>query len=361
MLSEGLDARIIATGGQNVAYGDGTESSIPFHFRPDAGATFPDNRPNNEGGWIYVSNSEMPETAEGGAGALTFDKDGNILDYKMVLKSTTMNCGGGRTPWNTWVSCEEVERTGQIYQVDPTGQREPQLMTLGSDGGRWESFAYDIRDSLKPHFFVTEDHHKGTLRRFTPESPGWNNPWNMLHGPGTTDFLMLTPNANNDGGTFIWTNDKTAAKYNAKAFYPQSEGIDILDNQLFFVCKRIKQIFTLNLDDQTYSNQTTTHGLFDGGPDQMQRLLNDPSGLLYFTEEGGVDAGVHARDPKGNFYTIFESPVYTDETTGLSFSPDGRFMYVAYQVNGLLFAIWRKDGLGFHNTQLDLKFHQAVS
>jgi 6-phosphogluconolactonase (cycloisomerase 2 family) len=92
----------------------------------------------------------------------------------------------------------------------------------------------------------------------------------------------------------------------------------------------------------------------------MQRILQDPT-LLYFTEEGGGNAGVHARDHLGRFYTILESPVYKDETAGLSFSPDGRFVYVAYQGNSLLFTIWRRDGLGFHEAQLDIKFHAAVS
>ena len=97
----------------------------------------------------------MPDKGDGGVGALTFDKDGNIMDYKMVLEGTSMNCGGGGTPWGTWVSCEEIEFDGLVYQVDPFGEREPQVMKLGSHGGRWESFAYDDRDLEKPRFFVT--------------------------------------------------------------------------------------------------------------------------------------------------------------------------------------------------------------
>ena len=40
----------------------------------------------------------------GGVGALMFDVNGDVVQYKMLLKGTTRNCGGGQTPWNTWVS-----------------------------------------------------------------------------------------------------------------------------------------------------------------------------------------------------------------------------------------------------------------
>jgi hypothetical protein len=289
LLSEGLGARRIGTSGEQVEYADGTLSEIKFHGLPDGAETFADTGENNEGGWIYVSNSEMKNKGEGGVGAIAFDKDGNILDYRMVLENTSMNCGGGGTPWNTWVSCEEIEFDGLIYQVDPTGEREAQVMTLGSDGGRWEAFAFDIRDRSKPRFFVTEDHNKGTVRRFTPNNPDWDKPWDMLHGDGVVLFLMVHPTSSTEG-TFEWTTDKEAAKNNARTYYPQTEGIDVYESQLFFVCKNIKQVFIVNLDEGTYSNRTTVNGLFDGKPDQMQRILDDPNDILYFTEEGGVDA-----------------------------------------------------------------------
>lgn len=285
LLSEGLAARLIASSGEVVEYADGSVSKVSFHGNPDGAEVFPDTREENLGGWIYTSNSEMPNKGDGGVGAITFDKDGNILDYKIVLKDTTMNCGGGGTPWNTWVSCEEIEFDGQIYQVDPTGKRDSQVMTLGSDGGRWEAFAYDVRDANNPHFFVTEDHNKGTLRRFTPDNPDWDEPWSMLHGPGEVRFLMIHPTSDS-GGTFEWTTNKEAAKNNARSYYPQTEGVDVYGSQLFFVCKRIYQVFTINLDEGTYANTTTVNGLFDGKPDQMQRILDDPNEILYFTEEG---------------------------------------------------------------------------
>lgn len=358
LLSEGLDAQLIAKAGKRVTYIDGSESIEVFHENPDAGATFPDVREGNEGGWIYVSNSEV-SGGNGGVGALTFDKNGNIIEFKVLLKSTSMNCGGGRTPWDTWVSCEEMGNTGQIYQVDPTGRRAPQVLTLGSEGGRWESFAYDIRDRTQPRYFVTEDHSFGALRRFTPHDPNWDDPWSMLHGKGEVHYLLLFPQGNGEYGTFEWTDNESRAKSNAQNHYPMTEGIDVNGDQLYFVCKQVKQIFTLELDRGTYMRKSTVYGLFDGTPDQVERIMEGSSELLYFTEEGGKDAGVHARDHNGSFFTILESPVYNDETTGLSWSPDGRIMYVAYQFNGLLFAIWRRDGAPFHQSQIDVKSHEC--
>jgi len=261
---------------------------------------------------------------------------------------------------NTWVSCEEVTSSGQIWQVDPFGVIPPQKATIGSQRGNWESFAYDNRNSSDPRFFASEDLDTGALRRFRPDPTkiDWDNPWNMLHVTGVLDYLVITPDSTGNSGTFQWTTDLSAARSNAKKFYPYSEGIDIYNGVMYMVCKTIKQMYVFNLDARTYYRQSTVSGLFDGGPDQMQRILDeDPGDLLFFTEEGGVNAGVHARDQQGRRFTILEGPPYTDETTGLAFSPDGKHMYIAYQHNGLLFDVWREDGRSFGGVTLNVKYH----
>ena len=158
-------------------------------------------------------------------------------------------------------------------------------------------------------------------------------------------------------GTFTWTTDLNAARQNAFALYPNTEGIDAREGKLLFVSKVRKAIFTLDLQLGTWFVSSTVSGLFDGQPDQIQRLLGDSRDLLYFTEEGGRDAGIHARDKDSRFYTIMESPLYPGETTGLALSPDGKFMYVAYQSVGLLFTLFRKDGQSFEAEHLDVKYH----
>ena len=76
-------------------------------------------------------------------------------------------------------------------------------------------------------------------------------------------------------------------------------------------------------------------------------------------QEGGKNAGIHARDSQGRFFTILESPVYEDESTGLAFSPDGMHLYVAYQRNGVLLDVWRKDKQPFTTKTLNIKYHNT--
>jgi hypothetical protein len=256
-----------------------------------------------------------------------------------------------------WASCEE-KGGGQVWHVDPLGERTAEIMTIGKSGGAFESFAYDIRNKNEPHFFITEDSPYGALRRFTPDNPDWSS--DMLHGPGEEDYLVLWPDRTGKAGTFSWTSSFYQAILSAEAIYPNTEGIDCYGDQLFFVSKVKKEIFTLNLDDFTWYSTSTVSGLFDGQPDQLQRLLGDSRDLLYFTEEGGrTGAGIHARDSESRFYTIVESVDYASETTGLSLSPDGRFMFVAYQNDGLLFCLFRRDGLPFQAEHLDVKYHTS--
>ena len=373
-LSNGLDIRIIANSKRRVPFNDGTVSDVVFHERPDYGATFkiPDTSKTNQGGWVYVSNSEIEKESSngdkvsGGVGRLTFNRYGKVIGYDRILEKTDRNCGGGTTPWNTFITCEESRQSppvGHCFQVDPfTGEMHKKSDTRtvlgGSDGGSFESFAHDLRDDMLPRFFVTEDQADGALRRFTPATIDWDNPSSMLHDEkGSLDYLFLIP-SNEEGrnGTYQWTNKKSMARKSAQLYYPNAEGIDVANGILYFVSKKDEDLFILDLDRGTYERKIVREEGIDVSPDQLVRLGSDDD-IMYLTEDGGAEAGIHGRDAQGRYFTILESPIYKEETTGLAFSPNKKHMYLAYQKNGIIFDVWRKDGKKFDGGSLNVKYH----
>ena len=192
----------------------------------------------------------------------------------------------GRTPWDTWISCEEVIKDGQIWEVDPLGVREAKKTVLGgiNTGGRFESFTYDVRDKEDPRFYYTEDRPNGPLRRFRPTSPDWSEPYKMLHGTGEIEFLVLNATtSNNSTGTYSWTKNKTLAEATAAEFFPGTEGVDAHEGSLYFVSKKANLMYVLNLDGNTWESRSTVSGVFDGSPDQLTRLVGEQE-ILYYTE-----------------------------------------------------------------------------
>jgi hypothetical protein len=373
ILSNGLSARRIAKSGDYITFDDGSLSTERFHLLPDAAGIF--DMPDTSRYYLYVSNAEVDSSGDsyfdGGVGAITIDSvSGSITNYTRLLNETRRNCGGGKTPWNSWISCEEFDN-GRVHQVDPYNEIAPARTELG-DLGWYESFAYDTTIS-PPTFYVTRDRIDGVLTRFTPNDVGTqcfqattdSDRWCTLNH-GTLDYLELRPSDENESqGTFQWTTNMTAAEESAKLYFPFAEGIDSVDGTIYFVSKRLKRLVVLHLHNNTFMWDSTQHGVFEHQPDQVARLVDqdgndENSGILYLTEDGGKgDPGVHGRSKSGEYFTILYGNMSIDkeETSGLSISPDGMHLYVAFQKSGLLYAVSRTDGRPFGGATLDIKYH----
>ncbi len=310
----GFSARTIATSGTNVA---GT--SYQWHAWPDGGACFalPD------GGWSYVSNSELIPLGAGGAGFVRFDADANIVDAGSCLTGTTLNCGGGATPWGTWLSGEEYGN-GQIWECDPIGAA-PAVARPGMGVFPHEAAACHVGEQA---VYLTEDRSNGGLYRFIPDT------WTDLSS-GTLQVLTEVD------GVLGWADipDPSASSSTTRSQVPEmkvfngGEGIDISGNNVVFTTKGDDRVWSYDpvANELTvlYDEGVTPNGVLSGN----DNLVTDDSGVIYVAEDGGDMQIVLVREDGSTFPVVQVVGVSGSEIAGPAFNPAGNRLYFSSQRN----------------------------
>ncbi|MGV9281736.1 alkaline phosphatase PhoX [Streptomyces sp. NPDC003730] len=312
-LPAGFTSRVIARSGQKVA---GT--SYTWHSAPDGGACYADGS-----GWIYVSNSEV--NPSGGASAVRFSSTGAVTSAYRVLSGTRQNCAGGRTPWNTWLSCEEVDR-GYVYETDPWGVKA----AVRRDAmGRFKHEAA-AADPVRKVVYLTEDVTDGCFYRFRPAT------WGDLSS-GTLEVLVAGSAA---GGPVSWArvpdpSGATATRDQvpgAKRFNG-GEGCYYADDTCWFTTKGDNRVWQYNASAGTielaYDDSLVTSGT--APLTGVDNVTGTSSGDLFVAEDGGnMEICVITPDDVIAPFLRVDGQSGS-EITGPAFSPDGTRLYFSSQ------------------------------
>ena len=365
---------------------------------PDGAAAFASPAGN---GTVVVSNHEVGNeephpvpplegfvydpAGRGGTTTIEVAADGSRVRQYVSLAGTYKNCAGGRTPWDTWLSCEETEKIlekphGYVFEVDPFDQeanRDPRpIKALG----RFPHEAVVV----DPDTFVmyeTEDARRpnGGLYRFTPPVDvlplGKGSLRRLADDAGTLEALRASTSDGThvrdlseitDIGTVLraewvevpdrdatdkpvrrqfdddevtrgrklegmWWGDDGA--YVVSSFAREEDGeATTHDGQVWFLDPR-EQTLTLHLRFAATDDPDD--------PDGPDNITVSPYGGVLIAEDGKGHPHLLGATPGGEVFLLAESEpeVEGSEFCGPVFSPDQRMLFVSLQGPGLTFAI----------------------
>ncbi|QCD55764.1 alkaline phosphatase PhoX [Streptomyces hawaiiensis] len=312
-LPGGFTSRVIARSGQRV----GT-TSYTWHNAPDGGACYADGT-----GWIYVSNSEI--NPSGGASAVRFSSTGAITGAYRILSNTRQNCAGGKTPWNTWLSCEEVDR-GYVYETDPWGAKA----AVRRDAmGRFKHEAA-AADPVRRVVYLTEDVTDGCFYRFRPTTWGDLSSGTLevlVAGSGTSGPVTWSRVPDPTGATATRNQVSGAKRFNG------GEGCYYANDTCWFTTKGDNRVWQYNAAAQTvelaYDDSLVTSGT--APLTGVDNVTGSASGDLFVAEDGGSMeiCVITPADVVAPFLRVDGQS--GSEITGPAFSPDGTRLYFSSQ------------------------------
>lgn len=310
----------------------------------------------------YASASKAPPEAfdpayPGGVTRLVLDAQGKRLSSNLVLTGTARNCAGGASPWG-WLSCEESVDPGHgyVFLCDVAAERVHAPKRIPAYGRfLHEAVAIDPRTSAA---YLTEDRAEGCLYRYVPKDRA--NPF----GPGRLQALMIAGSPGFAIGDSL-TRDKprpiawvdvpaeagerddalrVEAQKKGAALVRRGEGIWFGHDGAYVTSTSggplgKGQVFHLTPQGDGGTVRLIAQADANTSMDMPDNITVTPWGDLLVCEDNQRDEYLRMITRSGKVIPFAHNALSISELAGVCFSPDGRFLFLNIQSNGLTLMI----------------------
>ena len=306
----------------------------------------------------------------------------------LSLGGTEFICAGGKTPWGSWLSCEESTAGPGRFQIDgaeykrdlrhgyvfemPSSATELVKAVPLKDMGRFEHEAAAVHESTGI-VYLTEDHRNSLFYRFIPDYPGQLQKGGRLQALAIID--QPSRKTHNWAARDMRVNERLATHWidlhdvdsdtvdlrkrgaaGGAATFARGEGLSVAGTEFAFTCTsggqaRLGQVFTYSPSpfEGTSDEQTAPGGLKLIAEGNERSLLKNcdnltmaPWGDLLVCEDTDHHNG-HCRlvgiRPDGTQYLVANNAYSDSELAGVCFSPDGNILFLNIQYPGMTIAI----------------------